>query len=64
MASLTTMEMELRTAKTIARGMEEDIREMELAWPQYKRGSRAQKFLDSLKERNKTLIQCLTDAEK
>lgn len=60
----TNMEMEVRTARGIAEAMGQSIEGLEKFFPQSKRGSNAQRFLDEIKARRESIIQCLIDAEK
>lgn len=58
--SRSRLEIEAGTALSIAIAMEQDLDELERWWP-VPRGSNAQRWLDSIKERRETIVQCLRD---
>lgn len=58
------MEMETDTALGIAKSMCEDLEQLERWWPVSKRGSNAQRVLDSISSKRNALEQCLLDAMK
>jgi hypothetical protein len=55
-------EVEIRTVLNILQGAGEDIERMEAYWPASRRGSNAQKMLDSLKNRLDAANLCANDA--
>jgi hypothetical protein len=63
-SALDHMAMEVGTAKGIAEAMGQSIEGLEKFWPPSKRGSNAQRFLDEIKSRRATIIQCLNDATR
>lgn len=60
--SRSKLDIEADTALGIAKAMVTDLAELERWWPLSKRGSNAQRCLDSIKARRDTIEQCLRDA--
>ena len=60
----TKMEMEIDTALSIVTSMRQSIEGLEKFWPQSKRGSNAQRYLDEIKSKRDSIEQCLVDATK
>lgn len=61
MSSIPRLELEARTALTIAEAMAQTVALIEQYWPQSKRGSNAQREWTRLKEQRETILLCLND---
>jgi len=59
---LTTVASEIELTRSIVRNAILDIQTLEGFWPPSKRGSNAQRALDSLKARLETAERCASDA--
>lgn len=59
---LRVAEAEVRLIESISRAVEQDFDALEAAWPQSKRGSRAQKAYDQIKGRWEGVRACARDA--